>query len=307
MDDAKTLLAKHGKSFWFASHLLRKEDAHDAASLYAACRILDDLADEDMPTPRENEQARDRLRHIQNRLLHDSLKEDPDPVVRILKDLAHRRGLNLNAASALIDTLTQDADENLCLQDDTELLRYCYGAAGTVGVMMAPLIGAPSSAWPHAIDLGIAMQLTNIARDISEDGALKRRYVPGDWVADAPPKALISPDEALAPTAARADLALLDLAERYYQSGADGFTEIPKRNRRAIQVAAEVYRGIGTRLRARDGQYWHARAYVPLRGKFALAFKSLTGSGGVTPAHRPVHDRELHRHLTGLPGTNPPC
>ncbi|MCX2523807.1 squalene/phytoene synthase family protein [Larsenimonas rhizosphaerae] len=305
MNEARALLARHGKSFWFASRFMEKGDADDAAQLYAACRILDDLADEDMPSAEENVRARQRLQCIREELFTPAAAGD-DPVTKALKDLHVRRGVNLDAAAALITALTRDADTSLQLDNQAELLRYCYGAAGTVGVMMAPLIGAPSDAWPHAIDLGIAMQLTNIARDIQEDARLGRRYVPGDWVDQAPPAALDNPAGSLAVKAAAANLALLELADTYYQSGADGFQRIPIKNRRAIAVAAEVYRGIGLQLRTRQGRYWEGRAMVSLPGKVRLAARRLTGHGHIRPAGRPGHDSTLHAALAGLPGTHPP-
>ncbi|WP_106478429.1 phytoene/squalene synthase family protein [Phytohalomonas tamaricis] len=307
MQQAQQTLAKHGKSFWFASRFMDKRDARDAAQLYMVCRELDDLADQEMPDPAMNAQARQRLSTIRQQLIagHGS-----DVTANYLIDLAERRGLDLQAAVALIDALISDVDRPACIESDAELLDYCYGVAGTVGVMMCPVLGAPPRAVPHAIDLGIAMQMTNIARDVLEDATQGRRYIPGSWLGGRSAARLArchaeNCDNAEdRDTTARAVERLLDHAERYYRSAADGFAYIPPKNRTAIRIAAEVYRGIGQRLRQRNHAWWQGRVYVPLSGKLWLATRTLSGRGDIQASGRDDHEGALHHHIAGRPGTN---
>ena len=169
------LLARAGKSFHLAGKFLPSDRRDAATQLYAFCRGLDDLADESgdaaqieaVATALEN---RDRSNPLA--ALYLTL-ENPDPAPAI----ALARALHDDTGP------TQIADERA-------LLRYCHGVAGTVGLMMARVLGAtdPAAAW-HAIDLGIALQLTNIARDTREDADHGRRYLPASWL-DLPPASI---------------------------------------------------------------------------------------------------------------------
>ncbi|OHV12274.1 phytoene/squalene synthase family protein [Kushneria phosphatilytica] len=301
MDPARQTLALHGKSFWFASRFMERRDADDAARLYMACRELDDLADQELPDQYQNERARDRLINIRREI---QARRGHDPSSLNLLDLSARRGVDLDAATAMIDALIRDVDQPAMIETEAELIDYCYGVAGTVGVMMCAVIGARPEASAYAVDLGIAMQMTNIARDVLEDAAQGRRYLPGEWIDHRSATQLAtSHQEDHAPVAAAVER-LLKLSETYYVSAADGFRYIPRRNRRAIRVAAEVYRGIGRRL-ARSNHAWHeGRVFVPMRGKLWLATRTLAGQGEIHAPGRARHDAALHRHIAHRPGAD---
>ncbi|RKR02552.1 phytoene synthase [Kushneria sinocarnis] len=301
MDPARQTLAQHGKSFWFASRFMERHDTDDAARLYMACRELDDLADQELPDPQQNERARDRLMTIRREI---QARRGHDPLSLNLLDLSTRRGVDLEAATALIDALIRDVDRPATVATEAELLDYCYGVAGTVGVMMCAVIGARPEASAHAIDLGMAMQMTNIARDVLEDAGQGRRYLPGEWLEQRSATRLAATRQEDHAAVAAAVERLLHLSEAYYCSAADGFNYIPRRNRRAIRVAAEVYRGIGRRL-ARSGHAWHqGRVHVPLGGKLWLATRTLGGQGDIRAPGRARHDPELHRHIAHRPGAD---
>ena len=133
-----------------------------------------------------------------------------------------------DAVIALVDGLLMD-QHPVRVDDEAGLVRYCYHVAGTVGLMMCHILDARSSdAYAFAIDLGIAMQLTNISRDVLEDARMGRRYLPAAWVGD------ITPDEIVAAAAGHNDRVraqvttgvarALNLAEQYYASGIRGST-----------------------------------------------------------------------------------
>lgn len=300
--EAEAVLARHGKSFRFASRFMAPQDAHDAALLYMACRELDDLADQEMPTAAENRDAHRRLMQIRAEL---TVQAGSDPLTRILTDLACRRGLDTRAAVVLIDALIEDVTRPAQLESETELMRYCYGVAGAVGVLMCPVVGAPREAVPHGIDLGLAMQMTNIARDVREDASMGRRYLPADWVEGMTPAALLSANAQQRDLVAGAVARLLATAERYYESAADGFAAIPGRNRRAIAVAADVYRAIGVRLQRNRCAWWEARVFVPLPAKVWLATRRSLGRGTIRGAGLETHQAALHASIADLPGANP--
>jgi phytoene synthase len=149
-----------------------------------------------------------------------------------------------------------------------DTLLYCYRVAGVVGVMMAYVMGVrEAAALQRAADLGIAFQLTNIARDVLDDARLGRCYLPATWLAEAgiPPGAHAEPAhrERLPAVVAR----LLVEADRYYASAAQGLQYLPFRSAWAVGTALRVYREIGILVRARGSRAWERRAVVGQRRK----------------------------------------
>ena len=144
-----------------------------------------------------------------------------------------------------------------------ELLLYCYRVAGTVGLMMSHVMGLrDQAALKHAADLGTAMQLTNIARDIVEDASLGRIYLPLDWLRDAGIDAA-----AIAEPANRMKLAdltrrLLGEATGYYRSGDAGLWHLSFRSACAVSAARQVYSEIGSMLLKKGPGAWDQRTYV---------------------------------------------
>jgi phytoene synthase len=194
--------------------------------------------------------------------------------------------------------------------DDDELLRYCYRVASTVGLMMCAVLGVREpSAFPHAVDLGVAMQLTNICRDVREDARMGRVYLPASRLEAAG----LTPDDLLQDRVDREALArvvadLLHLADRYYASADAGMRWIPARARTAIVVASRVYRAIGVKLRRRGCDAWSGRTVVGGVEKVGWLAAALAASVGPTiagwgPPAR--HVASLHGSLAGLPGANP--
>ena len=291
-------LAVNGKSFHWARRFLGARMGRDAARLYAFCRLLDDMADGDI----ENGPA--RLRVIRDDLAAG--RPGDDPALRDFLPLMAEKRFPAEVLVALIDGLLEDQAEIVALADEAALLRYAYRVAGTVGLLMCDVLDCHTpAARAHAIDLGIAMQLTNIARDVLEDAAMDRRYIPGDWVGGAAPadirNAARQPGSGLHADVTAAVARLLDMAEIFYASGAQGYRYLPWRAHLSIAIAARVYRQIGVQLRA-TGCAWHKGRQVT--GKFAKLRCSLValaspGSRFGAPTRR--HDEQLHLALRGLP------
>jgi phytoene synthase len=291
-------LAANGKSFYWARRFLGERMGTDAAKLYAFCRLLDDMADGDI----ENGPA--RLAVIRRDLLAG--RDGDDPAFAAFMPLMRKKRFPPDVLVALIDGLLDDQADVVALADEAALLRYAYRVAGTVGILMCHVLDCHSlAARAYAIDLGVAMQLTNIARDVLEDAEMGRRYIPGSWVDDATPAEIRSAAADLpAPTAVAVTGAvgrLLDLAEDFYASGACGYPYLPWRAHLSIAVAARVYRQIGVQLRG-AGLAWHQGRQVTSKATkircSLLALASLRRRLGIGGA---AHDPRLHTALRGLP------
>lgn len=254
------VLARHGRTFRLAAYFLPRPLRDDAAIAYAFCRMVDDSVDE----TRDTLAAQDALRRIEG-MLNGEL--DRTPLVAAYVAMAERLGFGLEPARDLLRGAGTDLGP-VRLETDQELALYCYRVAGTVGVMMCGIlrVSAPE-ARTFAIDLGMAMQLTNICRDVREDAARDRVYLPGRRLRSAglDPELLIAGLGADAEPAVRVVVQdMLLAAELTYIRAARGFPLLPWRARLAIMIAAALYRGIGRRLvRAHQANPLHGRTVVP--------------------------------------------
>ena len=255
---AEGTLKRHGKSFHFAGKFLPKQSFGRCARLYQFCRFLDDLSDEcDDP-----KLAAQQLGQIENDLLQADRRH---PAVADFLDLAHECDLDLDPAVELVRGVRGDLT-GVAFDREAELKQYAYRVAGTVGLMMSGVLGAKSpSAFRHAIDLGVAMQLTNIARDVSEDAKNGRRYLPADFFGKTPSiETLAAGHTETCEDIRRVVRWLLEEADRYYHSGIAGLAYLPLRARLGILVAARLYQSIGSEIRQMEFVVWEGRAKVSL-------------------------------------------
>jgi phytoene synthase len=299
---AEGTLKRHGKSFHFAGKFLPQESFERCARLYQFCRFLDDLADE---SPDPNLAAR-QLEEIERDLLEANRR---DPATADFLDLAGECDFDVDPAVELARGVKGDL-AGVAFGVEAELKQYAYRVAGTVGLMMSGVLGVKSpAAFPHAIDLGVAMQLTNIARDVSEDARNGRRYLPADLFTQAPRiEALAAGNPAIHGEIREAVQWLLDEADRYYDSGIAGLAYLPWRARLGILVAARLYQSIGTEIRAMDFAVWEGRAKVSLRKKILISARTLVYFclHGELRRKPDRHDPKLHRHLAGFPRAQAP-
>lgn len=293
--NANASLARHGRSFYWARRLLGPVHAARATLLYGFCRRIDDLAD-----TQSCKRPRDELTALAS-ALSDGHSSDAltVEVIHLLRQCRIDTAIPLQLIRGVCSDL-----EPVQIADEASLLRYCYCVAGTVGLMMSAALDTTTPvALPHAIDLGIAMQLTNICRDVRDDAQAGRRYLPATLAGPLLPEQLVQPSPALQPVVRAAVLHLLDLADRYYASGEAGLAYLPTRARAGILVAARVYRDIGVELRRRGGDYWSARVCVPAHRKLRLTLGALAQLPQLPRAQqRPAgHDPSLHTPLLDLP------
>ena len=300
--EAERTMARHGVTFRLATRLLPPDAAAAIFDLYAFCREVDDLVDE-----RRAADAGPTL----DRLAHEIVSgHSARPwVQRLLDHLADADALAREALVRLLVAMRADL-EPVRYETLDDLLRYCYGAAGTVGLVYCALAGVDDpDAHPFAIDLGIGMQLTNIARDVLEDARAGRRYLPAELLEGCPsPLALEGRASVDREDVSEAVLGLLQLAHRYYRSADQGLTYLPGRARLAALFAARMYEGIGQRL-ARDGaRWWRGRTILSTSAKLGLCLRTIALEPGMVlhgGGTRPAHDASLHRSLRGLPGVDP--
>ena len=243
-------IKSEGKSFYWASFFLPKKNRIAASRLYSICRYLDDVADNS---------KLDTSSQIKN--IFNQIKENESSEINIF---FKKNNINLGILKDLIDGLISD-QQNVRVTDEKELIDYSYKVAGTVGLMMLPIINTKDAeARKHAIDLGIAMQLTNIARDVYEDAKMNRLYLPKEWLGQVSVSDLI--DNKLNDQKKRLiELSiknLIELSDKFYANGFSGMKFIPLRTRLAIFFAAKIYKGIGEKIKSGGYVYKLERIYL---------------------------------------------
>ena len=297
--EALDTLTQHGKTFRWASVFLADQQLYAAAELYQLCRELDDIAD--APSGQGDVDG-DLFDGLLARLKADDL-DNTDIIEKRINILVNNLSVPPTAIAAMIEGFQQDI-QHKPLTTEYDLLRYCYRVAGTVGLMMCPILGVTESrAFAHAIDLGIAMQLTNISRDVLEDAVMGRRYLP---MSAEPASLAIVPAAAQAEAQAAINVAL-DTAEQYYNSGLLGLVYLPRRNRVAILLAAHLYRAIGRKLRRKGTRWWQGRTMLSKVEKAVMTLAALPSIGMILikPTSRLYHhDAKLHHALKNLPFTH---
>lgn len=296
-EDLHSHFKKNSRSFALAARFLTKETRVSVARLYRFCRYVDDLADASVHGETEE------LDHLAEGLRNKGAIGE-DLVLADFLDLADRERLPLTAVQELVAATRADCGPR-SIPDEPALIQFAYGVAGTVGRLMQPLLGATESdAEPFAIDLGIALQLTNVARDVAEDAARGRFYLPANWVdPDTVRKAIDTDDAGAIETVDSAVTRLVEMADLYYESATEGHWYIPPRNRRAIYFALVVYRGIGWTLRRKDRGAWRERTVLSLPRKLSLGVKAYPRfraleQGPWSAPNPPPHQRELHAALS---------
>lgn len=278
-------LRRGSKSFFAASVLLPPAVRDPATVLYAFCRVADDAVD-------LSDDAGDAVARLTARLdgIYAGLPAD-DPVDRALAVVVASHDLPRALFDALVEGLAWDT-EGRRYATLSDLIAYSARVAGTVGTLMTLLMGCRDpQALARACDLGVAMQLTNIARDVGEDARAGRLYLPLDWLAGEGLSAddlrrVAGPDPRVATVVRR----LLAEADRLYRRAEGGIAALPLACRPAIHAARLIYAEIGAVLAARGFDSITGRAMVGRPRKLALLARALVDSGLSTRGGR---DRAL--------------
>lgn len=256
------------RTFYYGSLFLPLQKRRAAWALYAFCRMADDMADE----PRLFPDALGALRHWRSALLDVYAGKPCGPVMLAWADVLRSYPVPIAPALDLLDGVEMDV-RGVCYETFDELREYCYRVAGTVGLLMIPVLGhAPTmgdEAMQCAAGLGIAMQLTNILRDLGEDAARGRVYLPAEDLE----RFGYLREELLCGVRNPAFLRLMEFeiarAEEYYQRGMRGVRLLDPDSRLAIALSGTLYRAILTRIRRNRYDVFTRRAHVSTPGKLA--------------------------------------
>lgn len=266
----------HSKSFSFASSLIPGDARRHVEVLYTWCRRADDAID--LAPPEAQDDALAGLR-AELDLIYEGGPSD-DAMVVAMQDLVRRFQIPRTYPDELLEGMAMDARGVAYTEMDT-LLLYCYRVAGTVGLMMSHVLGVREpEALQNAVHLGIAMQLTNICRDVREDWARGRLYIPHDLLEKHGGRALPAQLGAALSLQFQDALAksvrdLLDLADVYYASGDTGLRGLSWRAALSVRAARYIYAEIGAEVRKKNYDVFRGRAYVPKSRKYALGLKAL--------------------------------
>ena len=287
LDSCRDKLANGSRTFLAASRLLPRRVRDPAIALYAFCREADDIIDIGGATEGNLALLTDRLDGIYRNAPYASATD------RAFSFVVHQFDIPRALPDALIEGFAWDASGRRH-QTFADVLAYSTRVAGSVGAMMALLMGArESSQLARACDLGIAMQLSNIARDVGEDARTGRIYLPLAWMRDEG----LDPDAWLAnpvPSPAIASIVerLLEGADSLYRRAARGISALPVDCRTGIFAAAYLYGEIGNEVRRNGHDSVTRRAVVPARRKIELAAKAaVSASLSLTKAPDSILDR----------------
>ena len=218
---SKNYLSIYAKSFNWAGFFLPKKTYKNCSYLYDFCRVVDNIADDED----EIEIKKIKFQKFVNDFKQKNFK---DPVIQNMWNIIHEFNISLEIIYDLFDGIESDIKQNVKIDTRKDLLIYCYRVAGTVGLMMAKILKvSKKQSLKSAIDLGIAMQLTNISRDVIEDSKKNRSYINGSF-------------EEINST--------IKLADTFYKNSFYSIREIPLSFRFSILVARRIYRKIGYKI-----------------------------------------------------------
>ena len=245
------LLKKHAKSFYWASFFLSKDTFKKCSSLYNFCRTLDDIADNNTNLQSKKEIFLKFKKDFENKNLNNQIIND-------MWSIVDSESISKQIVIDLFDGVETDLEEKVVINSKKDLLVYSYRVAGTVGLMMSKILKVKNKeALKGAIDLGIAMQLTNIARDVCEDKERNRQYVSHDF---------------------SAIREMINESQIFYENSFNSIRYIPFKSRFSVIVARRVYRKIGDYILKQkniDNYNKAGKIYVPMFEKVIQTFLSI--------------------------------
>ena len=270
---SKNYLSIYAKSFNWAGFFLPKKMYQRCSTLYDFCRSLDNIADQDLDLDIKIKQF--------NEFKENFLKKNTDnQIINGMWELIATSKISEKIVYDLFDGVESDLKKEVKINTKKELLIYSYRVAGTVGLMMAKIFDVKKeNSLKAAIDLGIAMQLTNISRDVVEDNKKNRKYIDSDF------KAIKN---------------TLMIADTFYKSSFSAISDIPVSCRFAILVARRVYRQIGYNiLRKKNIENYNnsGKIYVSNLGKFFQTFLSIFDFLILLIISTKKHDKDIEHQM----------
>ena len=244
------LIKKHAKTFYWASFFLSREIFDKCSALYNFCRTLDDIADD----INQLEVKKNKFSSFKKDFLNQNFK---NTIIKEMWSIINSENISKKVVIDLFDGVETDLEEKVRIKSKKDLIIYSYRVAGTVGLMMSKILKVKNKeALKGAIDLGIAMQLTNIARDVIEDKKRNRKYINSDF---------------------SHIQEIIKESEIFYQKSFKSISCIPLRSRFSVIVARRVYKKIGHFiLKQKNTENYNkaGKVYVPVFGKIVETFLS---------------------------------
>ena len=271
INDRKLTLKYRAKTFYFASLFLPKEIKKDIENLYIFCRYIDDLGD-DLNLNKTD--SFKKLKIIRKQILK---KKSTIPAVRNFINLMIKHKINKSIPIELINGIEYDLKKQVNIKTFEELIKYSYQVAGTVGFMFCKIIKVKDKKQIlGGIQLGIAMQLTNISRDVLEDLKMDRIYIPKSMRSykNNDKKRILS-NEIIKKKISKDLLTLLNHADLFYENAWNSIKMLKKRYGIPISLAAELYRKIGEKIKQKNGNIWEERIYVSFLEKLYFSLQAI--------------------------------
>tara|TARA_Y100000816_G_scaffold37046_1_gene23549 strand:- start:130 stop:993 length:864 start_codon:yes stop_codon:yes gene_type:complete len=273
----KNYLSIYAKSFKWSGFFLPKKIYYKCSVLYDFCRTIDNIADKN----KDLEIKKIELEEFKKKF---EQKNNKDSVIKNMWDLMNEKNISKRIVDDLFDGVNSDLKKEVRIKTEKELLIYSYRVAGTVGLMMAKVFGVKKKeSLQRAIDLGIAMQLTNIARDVIEDEAKNRVY-------------LIKSSKDVFENIK----SIILKADSFYNSSFEGIKDIPLNSRFSIIVARRVYRQIGKKILEKKNIESYRKAgkiYVSNFGKVVQTFFALKDLITLFFIEKKKYEKEIEYNL----------
>jgi 15-cis-phytoene synthase len=290
------LMRKHGKTFYWASFFLDNAKMQAIYSIYSFCRKIDDMVDE-----AENLNIAKKKLHI----FMDAWREGKShSIIEVLKNIPKENWPNQKLVEMFLNGQMSDI-KFTSFKSDKALIIYCYQVAGTVGLMVCDIFGVKDKKMRYfAIDLGIAMQLVNISRDIYEDSLRNRIYLPESLIGKYTPNEIAKPTKK---TSAKIDLArekIIHLANIYFASASQAIDHLPKGAALAVKLASALYQQIGFQLIHTQYQHNERRCYVTYFSKLLITLNIIAKFLITFKANLKPHNKNLHKFLLTLPDSH---
>ncbi len=274
-ENCRQVTQRASKTFYWGSIFLPPPKRAAIWAVYAFCRVVDDLVDEPADTMQRvghlrgsysPTEAIDGWRRALECLYYCGEVGD-EPILYAWRDMLEHYPVPLKPALDLLDGVMMDLMQKR-YQTFDDLYQYCYRVAGTVGLLTAPIFGyQDEAALAYAVDLGIALQLTNILRDIGEDARRGRVYLPQDEMASCGYSEADLMDGVINDAFCRLVRFQIERADGYYRRAHPGITLLDADCRLAVRLSSTLYRGILDRIRLNDFNVFTMRASVPLKTK----------------------------------------
>jgi len=293
MIKSKAIIKKYGKSFFWASKFLDRQSIELIYPIYHLCREIDDMVDEG-----DSKIGLKNLKHIEENLSVDFLYQKFPYLEAIPKDQFPKMEYIQEFINGQFSDLKFQQPKDM---DD--LIKYCYRVAGVVGLMLCDVLNIEDKKLKlYAIDLGIGMQLVNIARDIKEDAENERIYLPQSLIGEQHHKSIIENID-LQDLVNLERNNLIEISSSYFRSSDKAFEFLPKQIGYTFRLASILYEGIGVKILTKKHHFMYGRVYLSKFEKLKLTLFSLFERNPKFD-QLPKHNKRLHIGINKLPDTD---